>query len=169
MGSVKRRLARKQAANGTIRNGSSKSTDATAEEKSGNLAADTADDGRNQDDAGKTVETGGSNKAEDTSNSGNVKDSTERIAREKFTWNRKYLTICLYAILVVLASVLIIKAVIDWDNVVAHIKASISVLSPFLWGAFIAFLINPLVKLFDRKIFGKIKPLKKHDKPRKML
>lgn len=87
----------------------------------------------------------------------------------KFTWNIKYLTVCLYAVLVVLASVLIIKAVIDWDNVMLHIKGAMNVLSPFLWGAFIAFLINPLVKLFDNKIFGKIKPLKKHDKPRKML
>ena len=87
----------------------------------------------------------------------------------KFTWNIKYLTICLYAVLVVLASVLIIKAVIDWDNVMHHIKGAMNVLSPFLWGAFIAFLINPLVKLFDNKIFGKIKPLKKHEKPRKML
>lgn len=74
---------------------------------------------------------------------------------EKFTWNIKYLTICLYAVLVVLASVLIIKAVIDWDNVMHHIKGAMNVLSPFLWGAFIAFLINPLVKLFDNKIFGK--------------
>ena len=88
---------------------------------------------------------------------------------EKFTWNIKYLTICLYAVLVVLASVLIIKAVIDWDNVMHHIKGAMNVLSPFLWGAFIAFLINPLVKLFDNKIFGKIKPLKKYEKPRKML
>lgn len=87
---------------------------------------------------------------------------------KKFTWNRKYLTVCLYAIIVVLASVLIIKTVIDWDNVVRHAKSALSVLSPFLWGAFIAFLINPLVKLFD-KLFGKIKPLKKHEKPRKFL
>ena len=87
---------------------------------------------------------------------------------KKFTWNRKYLTVCLYAIIVVLASVLIIKTVIDWDNVVRHAKSALSVLSPFLWGAFIAFLINPLVKLFD-KLFGKIKPLKKHGKPRKFL
>ncbi len=87
----------------------------------------------------------------------------------KFSWNKKYLTICLYAILVVLASVLIIKAVIDWDNVASHISASLTVLSPFLWGAFIAFLINPLVKFFDNKIFGRIKPLKQHEKPRKIL
>lgn len=87
---------------------------------------------------------------------------------KKFTWNRKYLTVCLYAIIVVLASVLIIKTVIDWDNVVRHAKSALAVLSPFLWGAFIAFLINPLVKLFD-KLFGKIKPLKKHEKPCKFL
>lgn len=90
------------------------------------------------------------------------------VSHKKFTWNRKYLTVCLYAILVVLASVLIIKTVIDWDNVVAHAKSAMAVISPFLWGAFIAFLINPLVKLFN-KLFCKIKPLKKHEKPRKFL
>lgn len=102
-------------------------------------------------------------------NDSSVGDNAVNNARhKKFTWNRKYLTVCLYAIIVVLASVLIIKTVIDWDNVVRHAKSALSVLSPFLWGAFIAFLINPLVKLFD-KLFGKIKPLKKHGKPRKFL
>ncbi len=95
-------------------------------------------------------------------------NAVNNVRHKKFTWNRKYLTVCLYAIIVVLASVLIIKTVIDWDNVVRHAKSALSVLSPFLWGAFIAFLINPLVKLFD-KLFGKIKPLKKHGKPRKFL
>lgn len=95
-------------------------------------------------------------------------NAVNNAGHKKFTWNRKYLTVCLYAIIVVLASVLIIKTVIDWDNVVRHAKSALSVLSPFLWGAFIAFLINPLVKLFD-KLFGKIKPLKKHGKPRKFL
>lgn len=89
--------------------------------------------------------------------------------KEKFSWNIKYLTICLYAILVVLASVLIIKAVISWEATTTYIKGFFAVLSPFLWGAFIAFLINPLVKLFDVKLLGKIKPLKKHDKPRRIL
>lgn len=102
-------------------------------------------------------------------NDSSVGDNAVNNARhKKFTWNRKYLTVCLYAIIVVLASVLIIKTVIDWDNVVRHAKSALSVLSPFLWGAFIAFLINPLVKLFD-KLFGKIKPLKKRGKPRKFL
>ena len=89
--------------------------------------------------------------------------------KEKFSWNIKYLTICLYAILVVLASVLIIKAFISWETTTAYFKGFFSVLSPFLWGAFIAFLINPLVKLFDVRLLGKIKPLKKRDKPRRIL
>ena len=169
MGSIKRRLAGKRPDNGTSENNSPKNAETAAKEKSGKPAADTISDGVGEENAGKTDETNDSKKADGTSDSEDIKDTTARVTREKFTWNRKYLTVCLYAILVVLASVLIIKAVIDWDNVVAHIKTSISVLSPFLWGAFIAFLINPLVKLFDHKIFGRIKPLKNHDKPRKML
>lgn len=89
--------------------------------------------------------------------------------KEKFSWNTKYLTICLYAILVVLASVLIVKAFISWDTTKAYFKDFLSVLSPFLWGAFIAFLINPLVRLFDVKLLGKIKPLKKREKPRRIM
>lgn len=171
MGSVKRRPARKQAVSGTSEDGSSKNIETEAKEKDSMKAADTISDGTGGETAGETKRTERRGKQADKNmqDSGAAGDGVERAAREKFTWNRKYLTICLYAILVVLASVLIIKTVIDWDNVAAHIKASLSVLSPFLWGAFIAFLINPLVKLFDHKIFGVIKPLKKHDKPRKML
>lgn len=89
--------------------------------------------------------------------------------KEKFSWNMKYLTICLYAILVVLASVLIIKAVISWDATKAYVKGFFTMLSPFLWGAFIAFLINPLVKLFDERLLGRIKPFKKMDKARRII
>lgn len=117
--------------------------------------------GSMNEDSEKKITNGGND-----SSAGN--NAVNNARHKKFTWNRKYLTVCLYAIIVVLASVLIIKTVIDWDNVVRHAKSALSVLSPFLWGAFIAFLINPLVKLFD-KFFGKIKPLKKHGKPRKFL
>lgn len=124
-------------------------------------------DGIQTDDNSANTRTGA--KDDNMSESGKNAAHREGSQHGRFTWNIKYLTVCLYAVLVVLASVLIIKAVIDWDNVMLHIKGAMDVLSPFLWGAFIAFLINPLVKLFDNKIFGKIKPLKKHDKPRKML
>ena len=88
---------------------------------------------------------------------------------ERFTWDRKYLTICLYALLVVFASVLIIKAVMGWETTVKYVKNFFNVLAPFIWGAFIAFIIDPLVRLFDTKIFGRIKPFRKHDKLRKTL
>lgn len=124
-------------------------------------------DGTQTGDNSANTRTGAKN--DNMSESGKNAAHREGSQHGRFTWNIKYLTVCLYAVLVVLASVLIIKAVIDWDNVMLHIKGAMNVLSPFLWGAFIAFLINPLVKLFDNKIFGKIRPLKKHDKPRKML
>lgn len=89
--------------------------------------------------------------------------------RERFTWDRRYLTICLYALLVVFASVLIIKAVMGWETTVKYVKNFFNVLAPFIWGAFIAFIISPLVRLFETKIFGRIKPFRKHDKLRKTL
>lgn len=95
-------------------------------------------------------------------------EAQEKPQREKFTWNKKYLTICLYAIIVVLASVLIIRAVMRWETTVAYIKKFFSIISPFLWGAFIAFLINPLVGFLENKVFGRIKGLKKYVKPRRL-
>lgn len=97
------------------------------------------------------------------------KRETAAKQKEKFTWNRKYLTICLYAIIVVLASVIIIKAIMDWKTTKAYINELFSVVSPFIWGAFIAFLINPFVRLLDRGIFGRIKWIKRKDKIRKAL
>ena len=120
------------------------------------------------DENNKTTNNENESDAKNNAGNGARQNIGNNVRHKKFTWNRKYLTVCLYAILVVLASVLIIKTVIDWDNVVLRFKAALAVLSPFLWGAFIAFLINPLVKLFN-KLFGKIKPFKKHEKPRKFL
>lgn len=82
----------------------------------------------------------------------------------KFTLNKKYLTICLYGIAFVLASVIIIKAIVSWSTTTMYFKKFMAVLSPFIWGAFIAFLIYPMVKFFEKSCFGRIKPLKKKQK-----
>lgn len=74
----------------------------------------------------------------------------------KFESNKKYFTICIYALFVILLGTLIIKAIIDWDHLKDSIHQFINILSPFLIGAFIAYLINPFVKRLDfllQKIF----------------
>ena len=87
----------------------------------------------------------------------------------KFTWNKTYLTICLYAVIVIFAGVLIVKGIMSWSVVAQKVNKFFSVISPFIWGAFIAFLINPLVRMFDKGVWGRLRGVKKKNKLRKFL
>jgi predicted PurR-regulated permease PerM len=70
--------------------------------------------------------------------------------------NRKYLSISLYAILVILVGAIIVKAITDWNSVLELFKHIISILSPFLLGFLFAFLMSPLVRWVDLNIFKKM-------------
>lgn len=82
-----------------------------------------------------------------------LQESSENL--NKFDANRRYFTISIYALFVVLGSLLIFKVVVDFDNVVSLIGNCISILSPFFIGAFIAFLLSPLVNWFRNTLFLK--------------
>lgn len=95
--------------------------------------------------------------------------SAEVHAEKKFAWNKQYLTICMYAVLVVFASVIIVKSVMSWSSLMTRVSKFFSVIAPFIWGAFIAFLINPLVNTFDRGVWNRIKPIRKKPGLKKFL
>jgi predicted PurR-regulated permease PerM len=82
----------------------------------------------------------------------------------KFESNKKYFTICIYSLFVILVGTLIVKLVISWNHAVAAFQDFIGAFSPFLIGAFIAYLINPLMKYFDIKIFLGLLKFKSHRK-----
>jgi predicted PurR-regulated permease PerM len=86
------------------------------------------------------------------------------IKNNKFESNKKYFTICIYTIFVILVGSIIVKLIISWDQALVTMKQYTDALSPFLIGAFIAYLINPLMKYFDKNLFTgllKIKSSKK--------
>lgn len=64
----------------------------------------------------------------------------------KFESNKKYFTICVYATVMVLVASIIIKAIIDWDTTLAYLDKLGTMLSPFLIGGLIAYMINPFMK-----------------------
>jgi predicted PurR-regulated permease PerM len=86
----------------------------------------------------------------------------------KFEANKKYFTISVYTLAVVLIGSVIIKAVINWAETAAVVKGVIGVLSPFLIGFFIAYLINPMMKKIDGVLLKKYCRVKS-DKIRKFL
>lgn len=79
-------------------------------------------------------------------------------------FNKKYLSISLYALLVIFLGTFIIKAITDWQSVSGILNAVIKVLSPFIMGFCFAFILNPLAIWFQKNVFQKIFHMKK-EKP----
>lgn len=79
----------------------------------------------------------------------------------KFEKNKKYFTISLYVILTVAISIFLIKAIWNWSDTLNSISNLIGMLSPFLIGIFIAYLMNPLVNMIDKSFFKKVLKIKK--------
>lgn len=72
-----------------------------------------------------------------------------------FQKNKDYFIICSYVIGTVTICALIIKAIFSISAVLSLIGTFISMISPFLIGFFIAYLLNPMVVFFEQKFFQK--------------
>lgn len=87
----------------------------------------------------------------------------------KFRRSEKYDTIALYAFLTVTASVLICFAVTNITGFASATKKVLSVISPLTYGAVIAYLLNPMMKLWETKVFKFKKAKKDRKKLRRVL
>jgi len=73
---------------------------------------------------------------------------------KKFSSKHKsYFVISLYVLGVVAISTLIIKSIVNWASTKEFLAAIMSLLAPFFAGIFIAYLIHPLVKRFEKNLF----------------
>lgn len=81
---------------------------------------------------------------------------------KNFFKHNKYLQLSLYAIFVVVASILFYRISSNTDNIapsiVAFFGSVISVLSPILYGFLIAYLINPIMDFFEGYLLLWFKP-----------
>lgn len=75
----------------------------------------------------------------------------------KLNWDKRYTTIAIYACIVGAAIICCVFLGIYISSVAAFFKKCISVLAPLLYGAAIAYIMNPLLKLFEKRVFKKIK------------
>ncbi len=76
--------------------------------------------------------------------------------KHKFKKNDKYFTISVYALVVILLAAIGIKIIVSWSDTQKFISALIGVLTPFLLGFFIAYIINPLAKFINQSILRKL-------------
>ncbi|MBR5514404.1 MAG: AI-2E family transporter [Ruminococcus sp.] len=79
----------------------------------------------------------------------------------KINWNSKYTTISVYTILTFTVCIFIYAVIFNFTVVGDFIKKLMSILAPITWGIVIAYLVNPILKWFERhvkKITEKNKP-----------
>ncbi len=69
--------------------------------------------------------------------------------------NRKYFTIAVYALLVALFGIATVFFFLYFDGVTAFIRKLLDICAPIVYGALIAYLLNPLLRIFEQKILRK--------------
>lgn len=92
---------------------------------------------------------------------------------KKLEWDARYFKISLYAFFVIVLSILFEKIIgnvhILWTSIQRGINTVLSILSPFIYGFFIAYIINPGVRLIEKKVLSKIDRRGGHSRLRRML
>ena len=73
----------------------------------------------------------------------------------KFESNRNYFTISVYALVTIALASLVILLMANYTSVKNWLRGLGSVLSPFFFGFFIAFILNPLIDWFEKTVFAR--------------
>lgn len=94
---------------------------------------------------------------DENKNSGNntntAQDINPVIRKNHFQPNSQYFTIVIYGLMFVLGTILLVRIVGSFNNTVKLLGQALQVIAPFLVGAFIAFILYPLVRFFYRNLF----------------
>ncbi len=75
----------------------------------------------------------------------------------KINWNKRYTTYAIYAAIVSAAVILCVFIGIYIKDVWSGILKVIDVFTPLIYGMIIAYILNPLLKVFEKTLFRKIK------------
>ena len=74
--------------------------------------------------------------------------------RRHFRWDKKYMYWGITAFCVIACAILFYMALNYLEQVKSMISSAFRILSPFIWGLVIAYLLNPLVRVLHRRVFG---------------
>ena len=80
----------------------------------------------------------------------------------KIDFNRNYTIIALYALVVILCGILFVFAFSNFGMVWSYLVNFFSIFMPIFYGLFIAYLIYPLVKFFEKRVFRVLNRKKKY-------
>lgn len=90
--------------------------------------------------------------SERNSSAAAVREPAPSSKSQRFIKNSQYFTICIYGVVMVIVSAIIFKCIIDIDKTKAWLGQVFNILSPFVFGALLAYVLNPMVHLFYRFI-----------------
>ena len=74
----------------------------------------------------------------------------------KGKFNNKYVSWGLTAFCVLSGVILVFFSFYRWGYIKSFLETILRVLTPFIYGLVIAYVMNPLVKLLDKKVYAKI-------------
>ena len=77
-------------------------------------------------------------------------------SNHKFESNKKYFTISIYTIAVILIGCVIFRFITQWSNTSKLISQLWDILFPFFMGFLIAYILNPVVAFFQRNVSMKL-------------
>jgi predicted PurR-regulated permease PerM len=72
---------------------------------------------------------------------------------KNFRWDKKYLYWGLTALCVIVCCIAFFWILQSWPSISDTISTIFHILSPFVWGLVIAYLLNPMMCLFERALF----------------
>lgn len=75
----------------------------------------------------------------------------------KLNWNKKYTTIAVYSLLVIVAAVLFVVFIFKFESFASGFSWLGSVMAPITIGIVVAYILNPLVKMFEERVFRKLR------------
>lgn len=74
----------------------------------------------------------------------------------KIKWNKKYTTIAVYSLIVIMLAVLFVVFVFKFDSFKSGFSWIGSVSAPLICGIVIAYIVNPLMMWIERTFFHKL-------------
>lgn len=74
----------------------------------------------------------------------------------KFNTNKKYTTIAIYSFLVIIGSITFFYLINEHTTVSRLVSGFVRLLTPFIYGAVLAYVLNPILNWLEGKVFPKI-------------
>lgn len=82
----------------------------------------------------------------------------KEMSKMKPQWNKKHATIALYSAAVLILSILTVFLFLKFDEVRKTISGFFAICAPIIYGAFLAYILNPLLRLYESKLFPERRP-----------